>query len=142
MFIIDTNILLNAVNTDSDFHKDICGFFESTMKSNYYFGFTWSILYEFLRVSTHPRVFNSPLSMDMALNFLKPLIDHEKSFIISETDIHNDILLNCISQTHRITGNLIHDFHIAVLMKEHGVSEIVTFDKDFNAFPWIKIKQV
>ena len=34
-----------------------------------------------------------------------------------------------------VTGNLIHDAHIAALCIERGVSELVTGDRDFSRFP-------
>jgi predicted nucleic acid-binding protein len=35
-------------------------------------------------------------------------------------------------------GNLLHDAHIAALCVEHGVSELVTGDRDFARFPEIE----
>ena len=35
-------------------------------------------------------------------------------------------------------GNLIHDFHTAVLMREHGLSRIYTRDTDFHRFPFLQ----
>jgi len=34
-----------------------------------------------------------------------------------------------------VTGNLLHDAHIAALCVEHGISELVTGDRDFSRFP-------
>jgi hypothetical protein len=34
----------------------------------------------------------------------------------------------------RVAGNLIRDVHIAALCLEHGVSELVTGDRDFSRF--------
>lgn len=33
-----------------------------------------------------------------------------------------------------VAGNLMHDLHIAVLLREHGVSEFLTADTDFHRF--------
>jgi predicted nucleic acid-binding protein len=33
-----------------------------------------------------------------------------------------------------VTGNLVHDAHIAALCIEHGVSELLTGDRDFSRF--------
>ncbi len=33
------------------------------------------------------------------------------------------------------TGNLAHDAHIATLCLEHGVTELITGDRDFARFP-------
>lgn len=38
-----------------------------------------------------------------------------------------------------VTGNLIHDAHIAALCLEHGVTEIITGDRDFRRFSGIKV---
>ena len=37
------------------------------------------------------------------------------------------------------TGNLVHDAHIAALCLEHGVSEIITADRDLTRFEGLKI---
>jgi uncharacterized protein len=34
-----------------------------------------------------------------------------------------------------VTGNLLHDAHIAALCVEHGIRELVTGDRDFSRFP-------
>lgn len=34
-----------------------------------------------------------------------------------------------------VTGNLVHDAHIAALCIEHGVSELLTGDRDFSRLP-------
>ena len=36
-------------------------------------------------------------------------------------------------------GNLLHDLHTAVLMREHGVSRIVTRDRDFHRFGFLDV---
>jgi len=35
------------------------------------------------------------------------------------------------------SGNLFHDLHPAVLMREHGVARIMTADSDFRKFPFL-----
>ena len=35
----------------------------------------------------------------------------------------------------RATGNMVHDAHIAALLIEHGVTEVLTTDRDFSRFP-------
>lgn len=39
----------------------------------------------------------------------------------------------------KIAGNLIHDLHTAVLMKEHGITEIRTADTDFHQFAFLRV---
>jgi predicted nucleic acid-binding protein len=39
----------------------------------------------------------------------------------------------------RAAGNLVHDAHIAALLREHGVEEIWTADRDFVRFPGLRV---
>jgi predicted nucleic acid-binding protein len=56
-----------------------------------------------------------------------------------ETDRHSEVLEE-LSRLHpRVSGNLVHDFHTAVLMKEHGIAEIRTADTDFHQFPFLRV---
>jgi predicted nucleic acid-binding protein len=38
-----------------------------------------------------------------------------------------------------LRGNVLHDVHTAVLMREHGVQEIVTADAAFREFSFLKV---
>jgi hypothetical protein len=57
--------------------------------------------------------------------------------LLAETPRHADVFLETIRQS-GATGNLVHDAHIAALCVEHGVSELLTADRDFARFTGIK----
>ena len=38
-----------------------------------------------------------------------------------------------------LRGNIVHDLHTAVLMREHGISRICTRDADFHRFPFLSV---
>ncbi len=89
--VFDTNVLVYAVDEDSSFHER-CRALVSRARSDATPALvTWSICYEFLRVTTHSR------------------------------------------------GNLAHDLHTTVLMREHGISRICTRDTDFRRFPFLTV---
>ena len=44
-----------------------------------------------------------------------------------------------VIRTSGVSGNLVHDAHIAALYLEHGVTEFVTGDRDFHRFPGIQV---
>lgn len=115
---------------------------ESIINSSASWAQSWSIIYEFLRVATHPRVFPSALDVETAWTFLAGIIRHPGGLILCETSIYTDTVELCISEAPRIQGNLLHDFHLAVLMREHGVERILTEDRDFRMFPWIEIERL
>ncbi len=56
--------------------------------------------------------------------------------------LHADVCSVSKKETHRLRGNLLHDFHIAVIMREHGVEDIITRHTDFRVFPWVRIRDV
>jgi len=38
-----------------------------------------------------------------------------------------------------LAGNLIHDAHTAILMREHGILRICTRDADFHRFSFLEV---
>ena len=77
-FLIDTNILLHAANVGSSFHQPARRFLEGHIRERTNWSTTWPILYEFLRVSTHARVFSKPLKASQALDFICNLMALEE----------------------------------------------------------------
>ncbi len=142
MILIDTNILLYSINSDDPRSPRAGHALESLVNSGASWALSWSIVYEFLRVSTHPRVFSSPLDTETAWAFLSDLIRHPSGLILSETSIHKDTVDLCIAESPRIQGNLLHNFHLAVLMREHGITRILTEDRDFLMFPWVEVQRL
>ena len=139
MLVFDTNVLIYAANEESEFH-DICRrrIDESRMDPSPAF-VTWNICYEFLRVSTHRRVFPSPWTPQGAWRFVETLLESPGFALLRATDRHQAILAQTMSELPDVRGNLIHDLHTAVLMREHGVTRICTRDTDFHRFPFLDV---
>lgn len=132
--VIDTCVLTYAVNTDADEHKAARAFLQEVGRSADRWYLTEGILYEFLRVVTHPKVFDRPLTWQQALSFLSPFTDRDRFSILSATEHHWSALAEILAQLHRPGGNLFFDVRTAVLMREHGVRAIYTADTDFLQF--------
>ncbi len=138
-FVIDTNILLHAANGASPLHSKAAGFLRDVLDSSQVCCFTWGILYEFLRVSTHSRVFPHPLSAAKACGYLVPIIEREETSILVPTGRHWEMLKNTVAGVPHPSGNLFHDITTAVLMREHGIRDIITADTDFLQFAFLKV---
>lgn len=70
MFVVDTNVLVYATDADSPAHarcRELLIEWRARASAWYT---TWSILYEFLRVVTHPRVFRFPWTLADAWGFV------------------------------------------------------------------------
>jgi hypothetical protein len=139
LFVVDTNLLLYAVNSDSRDHGAARELLEEWRIGDRPWFLTWGIAYEFLRVSTHPRVFPAPLDVEPARRWLATLLDSPVAGILTESERHGRILEEVVRKHGRLKGNVIHDLRTAVLMREHGVAEIRTADTDFHQFPFLEV---
>ena len=137
--IIDTNILLYAANKDAKEHTAAVGFLQRAVASVDPWFLTEGILYEFMRVSTHPKVFERPLTWKEALRFLHPLLMTHRFDILTAGEHHWAILEKVLADLTRPSGNLFFDVRTVVLMREHGVREIYTTDTDFLQFQDITV---
>lgn len=137
--LVDTNVLLHAVNSRSPHHVKAREFIEELLGSHAPFCLTWPVVYEFLRVATHPRVFEKPLTAARALAFLHPLLTADHLSVLAGTGRHLAVLTQTLDEHPRLSANILHDVHTAVLMREHGVGEVATADADFNRFAFLRV---
>lgn len=138
MFVVDTNVLIYAADQDSEHHAICARKLQMWRRQSAPWYLTWSIVYEFLRVTTHPNVFRKSWSSHAAWGFLEAVMASPATTFLLPTERHADVLRETLGQLPRLRGNLLHDAHIAVLMREHGISRIVTRDGDFQRFPFLE----
>lgn len=139
MFVVDTNLLLYAVNPDSPDHARARHLIEEYRRDDRLWFLSWGIIYEFLRVATHPRVFPQPLGLVEARAWMAALLGAPAVSVLTHTERHASVLDELCERHPRLGGNPVHDLHTAALMLEHGVLEIRTADTDFHQFPFLRV---
>jgi hypothetical protein len=139
VFVVDTNLLLYAVNPDATDHRRARALLDAWRRGERSWFLTWGIIYEFLRVSTHASVFPRPLDLPAARAWLDVLLAGPRADVLVETDRHGEVLAELIAAHPRLRGNPVHDLHTAALMREHGVAEIRTADTDFHQFSFLAV---
>lgn len=139
MFVVDTNVLVYAADKDSSFHDPCRRLVEAWRRQVSAWYITWAICYEFLRVTTHPRVLRDPWTGPQAWAFLEAILASPGVAILIPSERHPHIVSEVIAELPHLTGNLMHDLHTAVLMLEHGVGRIYTRDTDFHRFPFLEV---
>lgn len=139
MFVADTNVLLYAADEDAEHHGRCRELIEGWRSQPSPWFLTWGICYEFLRVATHPRVFRKPWSAKEAWRFLQALFETPGLSMLKPTGRHAAVLDQTLGELPAVRGNLVHDLHTAVLMREHGVSRVYTRDTDFHRFPFLSV---
>jgi len=137
--LIDTNLLLYAVNRDAAEHSAAVSFLMAAGNSAEQWYLTEGILYEFLRVATHPKVFQQPLTWEEALVFMRPFAMKPQFRFLTAGEEHFLLLEEVLRTLTHPSGNLFFDVRTAVLMREHGVREIYTADTDFLQFSWLTV---
>jgi uncharacterized protein len=132
MKVIDLNILLYAVNRDAAQHLPIRSWWESALNGDELIGLPWIVVLGFLRLSTNPRVFPAPLSLDHALAKVDEWLAHPRVRMVSETTEQWKTLRSLLHQS-GTAGNLTTDAHLASLAIAHG-AVLVSCDRDFSRF--------
>jgi uncharacterized protein len=138
LFAVDTNILLYAAIQEFPEHKKTVSLLKRWIRREETWVVTWNVLYEFLRVSTHASVFEKPLRLQQSWEFLDDLIQRTNLTVLNETKEHSRFLHELTGKYPRVSANLVHDFHTAVILYEHGIRTIYTADTDFLQFTFVE----
>jgi toxin-antitoxin system PIN domain toxin len=135
---LDTNILVFAEIANNPFHARAMQILRECSEGAVAWAIPWPCIYEFLRVVTHSRVYHPPVPHEKALADVRLILGSPSLVLLSETDRHAEVMEEVVRAS-AATGNLVHDAHIAALCLEHGVSELVTGDRDFLRFEGLRI---
>lgn len=130
--ILDANLLLYARNSADPRSERAIEVVEDALNGPRRVGLPWQTLTAFLRISTHPRVFASPLSAEAAAQQVEDWLAAPAAWVPVPTARHDEIFLALVRRL-RITGPMISDAHLAALALEHGVA-IWSTDADFARF--------
>jgi len=137
MRALDTNVLVHAEIVTGPHHATARDLLQRLAEGPAPWAIPWPCVYEFLRIVTHPRVFHPPMPIAAALADLRAILRSPSLLLLAETERHAEVMSSIVEPS-GATGNLIHDAHIAALCVEHGVSELVTGDRDFARFPGVR----
>ena len=132
-----TNVLVYAANPDVEEYPPCHGLVERWHGEAS--PTTWGILYEFLRVITHPSVVSEPWTAEEAWRFVTALVASPGLTVLTETERHTEVAAQVVAEVPALRGNLMHDAHTAILMREHGLRRIYTRDMDFHRFPSLEV---
>jgi predicted nucleic acid-binding protein len=88
---------------------------------------------EFVRVVTHARIFHPPTDLDSALEFVAQVLGSPSARLLVP-GLTFPTLFAEACRDGAVQGNLAFDAQVVAVCREHGVSEILTEDRDFARF--------
>lgn len=136
---IDTNILLYGANADAEEHDAARAFLSDIGATADPWYLSDGVVYEFLRVATHAKVFPRPLHWREALAFVAPVLGADNVRILRPEAGHWTLLTEVLGELTHPSGNLFFDVRTVVLMREHGIRRIYTTDTDFLQFSGLDV---
>jgi predicted nucleic acid-binding protein len=92
-----------------------------------------------MRVTTHPRVMRRPWNAPDAWRFVAALLASPGLGKLVPTERHANVATQVMTELPWLAGNLLHEAHTAILMREHGIRRICTRDVDFHRFPFLEV---
>ena len=136
MLVPDVNVLVYAYREDAEDHDRYLAWLEAVAGSQAPFGVVDQVLSGFLRVVSHPRVFDPPSPLHHAIRFVEELRGRPTATPIAPGSRHWGIFTG-LCRDAGVKGNLVAGAYLAALAIESG-SEWITTDRDFARFPGLR----
>jgi hypothetical protein len=130
--LVDANLLLYAVDSQSPLHHPARAWLTDQLNGPRRVGLPWASLGAFVRIATHPRASERPLSPDDAWARVREWLACEVTWVPTPTDRHAEVLGSFITR-YQLRGNLVSDAQQAALAIEHGLT-VYSADTDFARF--------
>ncbi len=137
MILVDANVLIYAYYPRAREHEPCRLWVEDAFSGLTPIGLSWITIWAFLRISTNPRAFEYPLSMEEAGEIVSTWFEVPVVLILEPGERYWKILSRLLLDS-QVKGPLVTDAALAALALEHGAA-MCTTDLDFTRFQDLKI---
>ncbi|GAA4487507.1 TA system VapC family ribonuclease toxin [Microbacterium panaciterrae] len=136
VLVPDVNILVYAFRTDSPAHDVYRAWLNEAVATDH-IGLADTIVSGFVRIVTHPRIFEDPAPAAAAVSFVRHLVDSPRTGWLPTGAAAWDAFEELTATDHAIRGNLVPDAYIAALCIANG-ARLATRDRGFARFPGLR----
>jgi toxin-antitoxin system PIN domain toxin len=133
--LVDANVLIYAVDEHAEHHQGAKRWLDAALSSSETVLLPWVSLLAFIRLVTHPSVFERPLDAEQALDVVDVWLSSPVAVVPESDPAHITRLRTLLAATGK-GGNLVNDAHLAALALQHR-AVVITFDSDFGRFPGV-----
>ena len=137
MNLVDVNVLIYAVNSDSPHHDKTRKWLEIALSGVEVVGLAWTVLLAFLRVTTRRTIMERPLDTSAAIAYVDSWLRQPNVQIVEPGHDHWLILRTLIGSA-GTAGNLTSDAHLAALAIGGGWT-LVSTDHDFRRYAGLAV---
>jgi toxin-antitoxin system PIN domain toxin len=130
---VDTNILVYAHRQEFPQHRPARTRLVALAEGPARWAIPVFCLGEFLRVVTHPRLFDPPFEIGEACEALDRVLASPSLALLTPGDRYWPLLVR-LARDASASGNLVFDAQLAALCLEAGVTALLTEDRDFSRF--------
>jgi uncharacterized protein len=136
---LDANVLLYASDTSSERHDRARGLIDELAGGPEITYLFWPTVMAYLRIVTHPAVFEHPLPASEAMDNIEALLSRPHVRAPGEQEAFW-ARYRTVAADAMPSGNLVPDAHLVALMLENEVRTIWTHDRDFRRFRGIEVR--
>lgn len=136
MKLLDVNVVLAAHRSDHPDHAVSRKWLDGLLANGEQFGVPWTVWWSFLRLASHPRIFEVPTPVADSFAFIRSLCA-QPGHVAVEPGLRHEEILERIIHEGDARGDLIPDAVLAALALECG-AEMASFDRDFARFPGLR----
>ena len=140
MKLPDTNVLVYAANKAARQHAAALRWLQNAFDEPAGVALAWTALLGFVRITTHPRILDRPLSVDNALRTVGFWLDQPNASALGPGERHFELLRGLLRESGG-TGNLAGDAHLAAIAIENGAT-LGSFDSDFERFEGLRFERL
>lgn len=130
--LLDANLLIYAVHRGAQEHEAASAWLTEQLNGSRRVGLPWQSLAAFLRITTHPRAFERPLSAATACQRVADWLRAPVAWVPEPGPSYPRVLGELVT-SHDVRGPLVSDAVLAALAIEHGLT-LYSADGDFARF--------
>jgi uncharacterized protein len=134
--IVDSNVLIYAINTAVPEHTRCRDWLEKALTGTEEIGFNWIAISGFLRITTHPHLLAQPLGVHEAVQHVDEWLAAPVVRLVDPGEDYWSVVKDLLLAAGR-GGNLVTDAHLAALAISHNAT-LVSCDGDFARFRRLK----
>lgn len=139
MIAVDSNILVYAHREDSPLHDAAFECLTALAEDKAPWAIPWPCLHEFLAVTTHPRIYNPPTPLELAVAQVDAWLESPRLVLLAEDEAYWP-RLRALVLDGKIAGPKVHDARVAAICLQNGIDELWTVDRDFSRFPALRVR--